>query len=430
MSEVLRRGREVPPELGTQGLWRRAKRGKNSKPLAFRPIESVGIVVAATLVYLAIGELALRVAMRAPLTDWHDFRHERAAGTINKAVQYDSVLGWRLKPFIRSQGFNTLDYGFRSNGDADAKVLPGGVLAVGSSFTAGSEVFDDQSWPAHLQQLTGWNVNNAGQGGYQADQIVLLAEQLLPLIRPQVVVADLIPGTVIGTGYASYGWPKPYFTIENGELAIHNSPVPQSQTADSDRRGIKWYLGHSAVLDQFMAAFFANLWFTADGSSFLTVETDEVGVTCRLLARLKQEVDAANARLVLYLQYGAPEVVDGSRIAATARISSTGVFYDMKRRMKDKLKAILLRTPPGSPNWHDASQQVGACAQGLGIKTVDELVALRSVFERNPDDLRKYYQIEPDSSMGHKSSFGNMEVAKLVAAAISQLAPPADQKSK
>ena len=71
-------------------------------------------------------------------------------------------------------------------------------MAVGSSFTAGSEVVDDQSWPAQLKQVSGWNVNNGGQGGYQADQIVLLAEQLLPLIRPQVVVVDLIPGAIIG----------------------------------------------------------------------------------------------------------------------------------------------------------------------------------------------------------------------------------------
>ena len=32
--------------------------------------------------------------------------------------------------------------------------------------------------------------------------------------------------------------------------------------------------------------------------------------------------------------------------------------------------------------------------------------------------------------MGHKSSFGNMQVAKRVAAAIGEPAPPADQKSK
>ena len=306
-------------------------------------------------------------------------------------------------------------------------MLPGGVLAVGSSFTAGSEVIDDQSWPAHLQQLTGRNVNNAGQGGYQADQIVLLAEQLLPLIRPQVVVVDLIPGTIIGTGYASSGWPKPYFTIENGDLAIHNSPVPQSQAATSDRRGVKWYLGHFALLDQFMATFFANFWFTADGSSFVTVETDEVGVTCRLLARLKQKADAADVRLLVYLQYGGLEVVDSNRMAAAL---GTGKYYRAKRWIKTKLSPLLLNTPPGAPDWYEAAQETGKCARGLGMKTVDELPMLRAVYDRNPDDLRKYYQIEPDGSMGHKSSFGNMEVAKLVAAAIGELQPPADQKSK
>jgi hypothetical protein len=421
MSEAFRQGPQVLPEFRTQSVWHRAKVGKDSRPLAFRLIESVGVIFAATLAYLAIGEIALRVAMRAPLTDWHDFRHERAAGTINKAVEYDSLLGWRLKSHIKSPGFNTLDYGFRSHGDADAKIQTGGVLAVGSSFTAGSGVVDDQSWPAHLQQLAGWNVNNGGQGGYQADQIVLLAEQLLPLIRPQAIVVDLIPGAIIGTGYASSGWPKPYFTIENGDLAIHNSPVPQSQVATSDRRGVKWYLGHFAVLDQFMAT------LTADGSSFVTVETDEVGVTCRLLARLKQKADAADLRLFVYLQYGGLEVVDSNRMAAAL---GTGKYYRAKRWIKTKLSPLLLNTPPGAPDWYEAAQETGKCARGLGMKTVDELPMLRAVYDRNPDDLRKYYQIEPDGSMGHKSSFGNMEVAKLVAAAIGELQPPADQKSK
>src|ERR1700722_14658045 len=140
MSDAFDGDRKVLPRILSRNLWRRAQRGKGGKLLALRLIESVGIVAAATLAYLVLGELALRVAMHAPLTDWRDFRHERAAGTINKAVEYDSVLGWRLRPHLKSAGFNTLDHGFRSNGNADAKVQPGGVLSVGSSFTAGSEV--------------------------------------------------------------------------------------------------------------------------------------------------------------------------------------------------------------------------------------------------------------------------------------------------
>jgi hypothetical protein len=424
MSDALNEDRKPPASVPTAGIWRRARQVKSSKPLSCRLIESAAIFAAITLVYLGIGELALRVVMHAPLTDWRDFRHERAVGTINRAVEFDSALGWRLRPHLKAGWLNTLDYGFRSNGNAETRVQPGGVLAVGSSFTVGSEVNDDQSWPAHLQQLTGWNVNNAGQGGYQADQIVLLAEQLLPLIRPQAIVVDLIPDTIIGTGYASSGWPKPYFTIENDELVIHNSPVPQNTANASDRVGIKWFLGHFAALDRFMAAFFANFWFTADGSSLVTVTTDEVGVTCRLLARLKQKTDAADVRLLLYLQYGGLEVVDSNRVA------TSGWLFKQTRWAKSKIRAFLLGLPPGAPNWDEASQRVGICARDLGINTIDELPALRAVYDRNPPDLHKYYQIEPDGSMGHKSAFGNRDVAERIAASIGEFQLPGDQKSK
>jgi hypothetical protein len=417
MTDAFDGDRRALPKIPSQSIWRRAQQQNGGKLLAFRLTESLGIVAAATFAYLVLGELALRVALHAPLTDWRDFRHERAAGTINKAVEYDSLLGWRLRPHLKAGWLNTLDYGFRSNGDADAKVQPGGVLAVGSSFTVGSEVNDNQSWPAQLQQSTGWNANNAGEGGYQADQIILLAEQLLPLVQPQVIVVDLIPGTIIGTGYASSGWPKPYFTIADDKLAIHNSPVPHSNTS-GDRAGIKWYLGHFAVLDQFMAAFFANYWFTADGSSFVTVATDEVGVTCRLLERLKQQTDAANVRLLLYLQYGGLEVVDSNRVAAS------GWLFKQTRSARNKIRAFLLGLPPGAPNWDEASQRVGICARDLGINTIDELPALREVYNQNPPDLHKYYQIEPDGSMGHKSPFGNRAVADRIAAAIGEFHLP------
>jgi hypothetical protein len=384
-------------------------------------------LVIAALVYLGLAEAAVRIAINMPLLEWQDFRHQRAAATINQAVQYDSLLGWRLRPFIAGPGFNTLEYGLRSNGGADAKVRSGGVLAIGSSFTAGSGVVDAETWPAHLQQLTGWAVNNAGQGGYQADQIVLLGEQLLPRVRPQALVVDLIPGTIIGTGYASSGWPKPYFTIENGALVAHNSPVPQDQKPRRDRFDIRQFLGHSAALDHFMVAFFADFWFTADGNSFVTVSTDEIVVTCRLLAGLKQKTDASGVRLLLYLQYGGLEIVDGSRMAAERQMAA-GWFYNLKRSVKNKIRPLLLHGPPGAPSWYEASARVGECARDLNIAVADELAPLMAVYEKNPDELRKYYQIDPGGVMGHKSSFGNMDVAKRVAAAIGELA--SDQKSK
>ena len=58
-----------------------------------RATESAVIFVLAMVVYLLIGEMAVRLVTHAPLFEIRDFRHERAARTINRAVQYDSVLG-------------------------------------------------------------------------------------------------------------------------------------------------------------------------------------------------------------------------------------------------------------------------------------------------------------------------------------------------
>ena len=405
-------------------LWRRPRTGRHRRRGAVRVIEPTFVATIAVLACLGVGELGVRVALHAPLLEWRDFRHDRAAATINEAVEYDNVLGWRLKPFLVGDGLNTLEYGIRSNGGPNRHVRPGGVLAIGSSFTVGSGVVDSETWPAQLAQLTGLNVNNAGQGGYQADQIILLGEQLLPLIRPRVLVVDLIPGTIIGTGYASSGWPKPYFTIEDGNLVAHNSPVPRSEAPRGSGLDVRRFFGHFAAVNSFMSAFFADFWFTSDGNSFVTVATDEIGVTCRLLDGLKQKADGVGVDLLLYLQYGALEIVAGTRMAKGGR------FFEFQQRIKDKLKPLIMNTPPSAPSWYDASKGVRECARALGIATVDEFDTLRRAYETNADGLRTYYQTEPNGAMGHKSTFGNKEVARLVAAAMSELDLLPDQKSK
>jgi hypothetical protein len=349
-------------------------------------IDSARVLFIATLVYFLLGEMGIRVAIHAPLFELRDFRHERGAKTINQAIEYDSQLGWRLKSFMNWPRMHTLEHGFRSNGGGRDKVQPGGILAVGSSFTAGSEVNDDETWPAHLEQITGWNVNNAGNGGFVADQIIMYGEQLLPIIRPQVLVVDLIPDNIIGASYTAYGWAKPYYTVEHDELAAHNQPVPPHPEPGTDRGrlGIKPFLSHFAAIDQFMTTFFVDSWFSSDGTTFATVKNDPVDVTCRLLARLKQKTDAAHVALILYLQFAGSHIISAPREA-------------------------------------EQSLGVGRCARNAHIATVDEYAQLRGAFEKDPASLRKYYQVEADGSTGHKSSFGNMEVAKRVAAAINEL---------
>jgi hypothetical protein len=392
MSETTHIASEIPAGFRLHRLMRRRRAGRANRSRKIRAAESAAILLLATLVYLLTVEWGVRIAIHAPVFGFPDFRHERGAKTINRAIEFDDRLGWRLKPFLHAQGFNTLEYGFRSNGGGHNEVQLGGVLAVGSSFTAGSEVDDDETWPAHLEQITSWNVNNAGNGAYVADQIIMNGEELLPIIRPQVLVIDLIPDNIVGASYTAYGWPKPYYTVEHGELVAHNQPVPThpESGADRDRLGIKPFFGHFAAVDQFMAAFFADSWFSSDGTSFTTVSNDPVDVTCRLLARLKLKTDARHVALILYLQFAGSHIISAPREA-------------------------------------EQSIGVGRCARNAHIVTIDEYALLRGVFEKDPNDLRRYYQTEQDGSTGHKSSFGNMEVAKAVAAAIRDLGISSDR---
>jgi len=414
------------PKSVVAPLRRRADAGNKSQRRVIRAVELVALTVATISICFALGEIAARVVLHVPLLAWRDFRLAHEPTTINQFVDYDAALGWRLKPFLKTPGFNTLAYGFRSNGDAGAQVKSGGVLAVGTSFTAGSGVKDDETWPAQMQRLTGWNVNNAGEGGYQADQIILLAEQLLPLIHPQVVVVDLTPDSVIGTGYTSAGWPKPYFTIENGKLVAHNSPVPRTATGARSGSEVKRLLAHSLIIDKFMTAFFANFWLASERNQVITIATDEIGVTCRLLDRLKHETDAANARLVLSLQYGALEVVDGSRTKTAGRL------YNLVRHAKNRLeRRLFANEPAGAPDWSEAAARVGRCAGILSIETVDELPELSAAYAGSPDDLRPHYQVEPGGALGHKSALGNRAVAGRLAHAIKSLRVlPDDSESR
>jgi hypothetical protein len=173
-------------------------------------------------------------------------------------------------------------------------------------------------------------------------------------------------------------------------------------------------------VNKFMGALFPSYWFTSDGNNFVTVATDEIGVTCRLLERLKQKTDAAEVRLLLYLQYPGTEIDDGSKM------TKAGVLYSLQRWVKGKLRPWLLNTPPGAPDWQEAATLVARCARDMQIATVDEFPALRTLYETNAGEWRRYYVIE-DGAPVHKSLLGNRDVANRVATAINTMG---FQKSK
>ena len=144
----------------------------------------IGLVVGAVVVTLGALEIGVRAGperlghvlaeLRARIAQGPDQRATRAATS--------TIRRWATchGPTTAGRGFSFDAEGFRRSA-----AMPGGgttpdgsvILAVGDSFTFGDEVKDDETWPAHLQQLLGRRVLNAGVSGYGFDQIVLRAEK-------------------------------------------------------------------------------------------------------------------------------------------------------------------------------------------------------------------------------------------------------------
>jgi lysophospholipase L1-like esterase len=130
------------------------------------------------------------------------------------------------------------------------------VLALGDSFTVGFGVEAGEAWPARLEQrlaertqAVGLRVVNGGVSGYSVAQIRATAEELLPLLRPQLLVVGI---------YSSRYWriwnPYVYFHGYTAQrrliprLRVDDSGVLRVSSAKPrGRRLEQWLDDHSRV---------------------------------------------------------------------------------------------------------------------------------------------------------------------------------------
>jgi lysophospholipase L1-like esterase len=346
-----------------------------------RALKNLALLLASGLACACLLEAATRLYFHMPLLTLRDWRVMQATVLANGAVRYDPLLGWTQSAGVVSSGFNTIKYGIRKNSSYRENLVTGGILAVGDSFTAGSEVADAESWPAQLERQLGVRVLNAGVGGYGPDQIVLNAERLLAELRPKVVIIGLLTQAVLRANYSVFSAPKPYFVKDgNGRWTLMNDPVPRDYERPKEPL-FKTLLAHSFVAHLiFQRHRFYDWWFSSGaGAQFQHVENVPEDVTCYLLDRLKKELDAAGARGVVVSQYG-------------------GWTY---ARGEDR------------PTY---MQSIAACARRDGYLVVDEYDSLAQIAQESVERLKEYYVMSAGgTSYGHMSAKGNALIAELLA---------------
>ncbi len=356
--------------------------------LWFGRIGSVVLACVLVIAGCAAIELGYRIHSQRPvltLGNWREWRIEFQ--TFGARGKFDPVLGWVSREWHWEWRYNTIAHGIRRNKDGQDEIAPGAILAVGGGFTEGGTRVDDaETWPAQLERLVGTRVLNAAVPGYTTDQIVLRAEQLLPLVRPKMLVVGFVGEEIARAGLKSYGASKPHFTLEKGALAYHaprSFLVPDASMPPGQAR-VREVLGYSAVLDVVLDLVAPAYWTgNAAKPLFERIDNDPAGVTCALLQRLKQRTDADEVRLVLFMQHG--------RVVVTQKAEPL-----------------------------DDARKVAQCATAAGIEVVDQFAALHAVAVADPAALRELYL------KGHMSPKGNRQAAEVLARAIDKTAtvPP------
>lgn len=350
-------------------------------------IINAALMLGGLLACLIVLEAGLRIWDGVPVFTTVNFVGQelnQIHGAKNPKAAFDSQVGWVQRPGVSDPDFTTGDFGVRMPSRNVVPLKQGGILMVGDSFGTGSEVLDNESWPAQLEAALGKQVINAGVGGYGLDQIVLRAEQLIPLLKPQILLVETRLGFANAVNRMSVygGAPKPYYEPVNGKLVLHNNPVPRVVTDHKDIGWLRSVFGHSYLVQYVMTRLDLLQWWVAAGlGNKVVLSNDEsIEVNCLLLRRIGELRDQYKMKTLLVFQYGAVEAMD-------AQFS-----------------------------WPKDREKVLSCAKDQRLPVVDGLEMLQSAYrEQGLSNYQKLWVMhDHDRVYGHMSSKGNSLIAKFV----------------
>lgn len=305
----------------------------------------------------------------------------------NQFVRFDSTLG-----FVHVGNRPDLGLGPIGNrlhvvpkpNEPAPPIPPDAILALGDSFTFGSEVGPAQSWPAYLEDILKVPVVNAGIGGFGIDQMVLFGERLVPELKPKLILLSFIPPDIDRNKMSIYsGAAKPYFTAEDGKLVPHNLPVPRYQPKTEYVGRLRAYLGYSYLINWTAARLgLLNQWQLSKWEFHYEKSVDDVAVGCLLMKRLKALGNANKTPVVVIGQYGWSHFI-----------------------------------PAGYPPVED-ERKVLACARNEGMAVVDTYDDLRARLPSSREgDFSRYFV----NGVGHMTPEGNKLIAELIAKSITSI---------
>lgn len=128
------------------------------------------------------------------------------ANTKSYWVPHDSEERWQSNmqnthyaKLLTKLGFNdptAITYAYNSHGYRDVEFDQRDcAIAFGCSFTHGTGICQEQTWPSVLSSLLGLHVWNLGVGGASLDTVFRLGQHYIPMLNPKFVAVLTPPNT-------------------------------------------------------------------------------------------------------------------------------------------------------------------------------------------------------------------------------------------
>jgi hypothetical protein len=246
------------------------------------------LVLGSSLLALLVLEVAIRIR-RGVLTDFASV-HDRPVDILARGhCDHDPRVGWVLRPGAVRDGDVSIQIdsnGCRHSGSDVPSDPSKPILAVGDSFTFGTDLSDEQAWPAQLAAITRARVVNGGVPAYGMDQIFLRCESLVAELDPRLVVFAIVADDIQRCEY-SYRWAwKPYFDVENDQLLLKNQPVPDATEPQATPSSMRSFLGYSHLADAVFVRLRGEWWLR--GRGVIQVHDRGEAVACRILDELER----------------------------------------------------------------------------------------------------------------------------------------------
>jgi hypothetical protein len=258
---------------------------------------NVALLVGSVIFTLLAMEVGLRayVALKSYEGGWsirsiYEYQFKNLRDEHAGSDAYDPELGWVPKDEIRS------------NGGGEVWDATDPILAVGDSFTFGSQVSDRETWPAQLEKLSGTRVVNGGVGAYGIDQAFLRARRLLSRYRFSTVIFSFIPDDIRRCQLSVFmATAKPYFDFKEGRLSLENVPVPPPSRPPNES-GLLTLLEHSQLLHSVMKRLFPVWW---QRSWEIQVHDEGQGreIACAVLHELEGLTKSRGSKLIVLIQH-------------------------------------------------------------------------------------------------------------------------------